>query len=234
MERLLRWREPMAWLLLVAIAVRVVLGVVGVATLAGSRSAPRSLVAFSTSIGVVDEVAVTVLVGLVAWCTRDRTRRSRQLALAALVVCGTALAVALGLLAVEFSGADGASVFVVAIRLTGLVVPALAIAVLIGVLPRERSDGSRGHQDTATDPEPVQPESYLHSAGWEPDEASGAAWSSAAAAARGAGASGWGRGDEADGWDSAAWAGRESGDDADPPVPGEGPAGASTSPNGRA
>jgi hypothetical protein len=206
MESLLRLREPVAWALLVTVAVRALLSLAVVASLAPPGADPLSLAVSSIGAGAVDEVAVTVLAAVVAACIFGRTPRARPLAVSAVVVCGTCLLAALALTVFGFATARAASVLVFVVRLTGLVVPALAVAVLIALLRVAPSaKPSRSVEPEARPAEPAPTSTYAEPAGWEPEEASGAAWHSAGAAAAGVPASGWGRSDHPDGWDPAAW-----------------------------
>jgi len=218
MESLLRLREPAAWVLLVAVAVRLLLSLAVVVSVARSGPGPLSLAASSIGAGVVDEVAVTVLVAVVAACVFGRTARARSLAGSALVVSAFGLFAALALAVFGFATSPGASVLVFAVRLTGLVVPALAVAVLIALFrARPSANGSRSTEPETPSAEPAPISTYAEPAGWEPEEASGAAWHSAGAAAAGVPASGWGHSDQPDGWDPAAWVPADSSKDEQSP-----------------
>lgn len=86
-------------------------------------------------------------------------------------------------------------------------VPTLLVALLAGVLataPRSAAAGSTVGPGGAGAASPVSPEptpaELERQPSWQPDQASGAVWTSASAAASGAGASSWGRPGEGDGW----------------------------------
>jgi hypothetical protein len=193
MESLLRWRQPVAVVLIVAVAVRLGLGVgLVLASPAAEALGP----------GVPDVVAVVLLTLLLAWCVQSRTSHARLLTALALVVCG--LAVLAALASAVLALAAGSPILLAVDRVTALVVPALAVALLVKLLVVLRAPApSAPPAVERASGEPPTP--YGEPAGWQPEEAAGAAWHSAGAAASGAAASGWGGTDQPAGWDPVPW-----------------------------
>ena len=195
MEALLRWREPAAFVLLGALAVRILLGLIGVVFYADQdRYASFAVAALIQGSRTADGLMIVALAGLVACCMVVRpTRHARLLTLLATLACGLAVAVSLvfGLIGL-LSGSAG-SVLTVLELLATLTVSAVSTAALALLLLRPQpvpvGAAQPAHQIPAGEP-PV----------WQPDQAAGAAWHSAGAAAAGAPAAGWGSDSDAAGW----------------------------------
>lgn len=176
-----------------------------------------ALAAFSLASSALDGVTAVVLVGLVASCALWRpTPRARSLALAGSAVL--ALGVVLSLVA--------ALVWLVGVRLSVLALadflrlvlavpmPLLAAVALWRMVPAVVPAKVPAHDagprelpsaDPTSRPQaqpqvsaPVVPADDQPT--WQPEEAAGAAWSSAGQAAAGAAASGWGTSADRGGW----------------------------------
>lgn len=202
---MLRWRAPVAAVLLAALVVRLGLGVVEVAAAVRAGAAPGVVAGLDGS----DLVGVVVIVVVVVWLAGDAPRAARRLALAALVVFVPAV---LGSAALVISGWSTGRWWWEVHALAGLAGPALAVAVLVRLLRRPvaaqpaevPNSGSTAAEQRVAEIEPVPPP-YPEAAGWAPEEAAGAAWLSAGAAAAGAAASGWGSTGDAGGWEPGPW-----------------------------
>lgn len=226
-----RWRQPVAVVLLVALALRTALGLValfgvdaGVATMNGQHAAPSGSTAGDT-------LAIVMVALLVTSCLTWRpTRQARALGGLTLLVGGVNV---LALLASALVGlvAGGTDVWKLsdfAGRVLGLLIAALALAALARLLrtapgssralpPGRSTRGADRHvptQSVLADPAGAEPfEVEDHPFGgvhvrdehptWPADEAAGAAWSTAGEAAAGAAASGWGTAEDS-GWRLAA------------------------------
>jgi hypothetical protein len=213
------WRVPVAVILLAAVAVRLGAAVAGAIDAAvRGASLPSALVGLGAGPG---DAVLAVALAAVCWsCAADDVRGARGFATVGFVLVGLqvllALAGAIAALVLDRGTAPG--VVQLLEQLSWLVVPVLAAAVLLRSA-RTRSpvvEAASGDERTAlagdeqvhdaelaeTDEPPEQP--YREAAGWEPDQASGAAWRTAGEAAKGGSASGWGS-DEASAWEPADW-----------------------------
>lgn len=214
MESLHKLREPAAVVLLVALALRLLLAVVGLGAAWRDHATGSSLVAASGTAAstALDGLSLVLLAVLVAACVLWRpSPHARQLRAAALV--GTALSIVLFLVAtaVELSAAGViAGLWADVVRVVlAVVVPLLSLVVLVrlrqgqraedpdvassaGVTPSVTAEQAKPELTAAPDPgsAPV----------WQPDQASGAAWLTAGEAAAGAAASRWGTPGDAGGW----------------------------------
>lgn len=227
-----RWRQLAAVVLLVALALRIALGLVawvgvdaGVATINAQHAAPSGSTAGDT-------LAIVMVALLVTSClTWRRTRHARALGGLTLLVGGVSVLALLAsaLVLLVAGGTDVWKLSDFAGRVLGLLIAALALAALAmllrtapgssGALPPGRStrepDRHVPAQPVLADPagkaEPFevedQPSGGVHVRDehptWPADEAAGAAWSTAGEAAAGAAASGWGTAEDS-GWRPAA------------------------------
>jgi hypothetical protein len=208
-ESLKRLREPAAFVVLVALGVRLLLGVVSLFVLA-TDDRLGSFTAASRSVAnwITDPLTAVVLFALVASCVLvERTPRARLLTWASLIVVatGVVLTLLLALIGVAAQGGiNRAPSFLV--FLADLAVPALAAVGLYRLYqgqpaparPQALPAGSPGGQPASYWPgseEAEQPQPT-----WQPDQAAGAAWNTAGEAATGAAASGWGTPGESGGW----------------------------------
>lgn len=214
------WRVPAAVILLAAVAVRVGAGVAGlIDSVLRGTSLPSALVGLGAGAG--DVVLAVALAAVCWWCVADDVRGARMLATVGFVLVGLEVLLAVVAAIASLLVAEGTTPGVVRllVQLTWLVVPALAAAVLLRsarTAPAPAAEaGSVGepaalaraehHDDdesAKSEEPPEQP--YREAAGWEPHQASGAAWRTAGEAARGGSASGWGS-DDASSWEPAEW-----------------------------
>ena len=156
--------------------------------------------------GPGEALLAAALAAVCWWAAADGVRGIRGVAVvgAGLVIVQTAAsamaAVATSLLIGGSGAARGAELIV---RLTWLVIPAIAAGVLVRAARVADSAGSAedvpAGEVTLEVPAPVE-QPYREAAGWEPDEAAGAVWTSAGDAAAGAAAAGWGSAASAGGW----------------------------------
>lgn len=220
-EGLKRFRQPAAWLVLVAIVVLMAVDVVRLVLAVRGPTGPDAFAAHSLSL--LSPVNAVVLLLAVAWCAvlRPITPGARKLTIVALVVAllGTVGQFVFGVIGLVRAGrrAGVLSAVIDAIGYLGFtilpVVAVVALAKILGGLRREefrRIEAQEmtvelprpGSAPAATDPETEinRPEDGQTEPTWRPDEASGAAWQTAGAAASGASASGWGRPGERGGW----------------------------------
>ncbi len=192
MDSLMRLREPAAWVALGALALNLVLAVVGMVAYSG----PLANVALTLSVRAANPVPLVVLTILVSFCVlRERTPHARLLTMLSLLVGG--LAVLLGLtLALVGLAADPTPVLGVLAALVVQVTSVIAVVLLIKLLqlqavPRRLPAGI----GLAPYPEPLplpQPPDQRLQPTWQPDAAAGAVWRTAGEAAAGAPATGWG------------------------------------------
>lgn len=208
-ESLKRLREPAAFVVLVALGVRLLLGVLSLFVLA-TEDRLGSFTAASRSVAswITDPLAAVVLFALVASCVLfERTPRARLLTGASLivVVTGVGLTLLLALIGVAAQGGiNRAPSFLV--LLADLAVPALAALGLYRLYqgqpaaarPPALPAGSPGGQPASY--WPASEEAEQPPPTWQPDQAAGAAWNTAGEAATGAAASGWGTPGESGGW----------------------------------
>jgi hypothetical protein len=142
---------------------------------------------------------------LVSCVLADPTPRVRTLTTIALVVVGVAFLVALtfGVMALaapsDTSGTDTVDL------LANLAVPVLALITLVRLLPATtaaQSPGGPRPGELAGADQPALPPvpDPRYQPTWQPDQAAGAAWSTAGDAAAGAPASGWGTPGQQGGW----------------------------------
>jgi hypothetical protein len=208
-----RLREPAVVVVLVVLVLRLVLAV---ATLAffGAAGANALIASIATAaFTVTDGLTLVVLVLLVGSCVLwSPTRHARSLTLAALVVAGLGVALALAgsvTFAVHVDAA-GAAWPDAARLLLELAVPVLAVLALGRLLAAQPRSVPAEEQPSLTsgrgtdDPAPAEVEAAPDPANeptWQPDQASGAAWLTAGDAATGAAASGWGTPGESAGWE---------------------------------
>ncbi|OYO11452.1 DUF456 domain-containing protein [Enemella evansiae] len=214
-EGLKRFRQPAAWLVLVAV---VVLMAVDVVRLVLAVRGPTGLDAFAAhGLSLLSPVNAIVLLLAVAWCAvlRPITPGARKLTIAALTVAliGTVAQFVFGVIGLVRAGRR-AGVFSAVIDAIGYlgftilpVVAVVALAKILGGLRREEFRRIEAQEMTVELPRPGSAPADAESdqapqtePTWRPDEASGAAWQTAGAAAAGAQASGWGRPGERGGW----------------------------------
>jgi hypothetical protein len=192
MESLMRLREPAAWVAFGALALNLVLAIVGMATYSG----PLANVALVLSAQAANPVPLVVLAVLVSFCVlRERTAHARLLTILSLVVGG--LAALLGLtLALLGLAADPTPVLGVLAAIVVQVTSVIAVGLLIKLLqlqavPRRLPAGIGLAPYPEPLPLPQRPDPRLQPT-WQPDAAAGAVWRTAGEAAAGAPAAGWG------------------------------------------
>lgn len=210
-ESVKKWREPVAFVLIAALAVRLGMGLVSIVVLAfDDRPGSFPIVALSLAGWVTDPLTVVLLGAVVAACILgDRTPRARTLTLLSLVVVVAGLVVSLVL------GAAGLAAGSVLNRLppflvllAELAVPAVVAAVLYRLLQAQPAaatspaltGGALGRRPEQGVVEPWSGSAAQAQPTWQPDQAAGAAWNTAGDAAAGAAASGWGTPGESGGW----------------------------------
>ena len=189
----------MAVVLLVALALRV--GAALTALIDGAMNGVDPLLTFaSAGVGPGEVVLAVAFAALCWWCAADDVRGARPLAGigAALVAVQVLLTGSAAIASFLLGGLSLASrIAGLLAQLTWLVVPAVTAVVLLRVA---RSGGASAPAAEPADPEspeiaavePVE-QPYREAAGWAPDEAAGAVWTSAGEAAKGAAAADWGR-----------------------------------------
>lgn len=207
MDALKRWRQPAAFVVLGALVAQLVISVVGVVVLArpevfGSFLLAAASVAFLGR----DASGLVVLALLVAACAvREPTSRARFLTAAAVVVSALLVLLTLASAIVGLVVGRGRPVVDVLTVMASLV-PATVITVGLGMLWRHQARTAAVAGSVPADRE-VTGSSAMPSVEvartapvWAPDEASGAVWHTAGAAAAGGAASGWGSPDAPAGW----------------------------------
>jgi hypothetical protein len=211
------WRVPVAVILLLAMAVRVGVSLAGI--LGASAGSSGMLTALAGgSVGAGEIFLCVALAAVCWWCADDGVRGAHGLALTAFVLVSAqiVLSVVATLAMVPLMAGADLKIVSLLIQLIWLVVPILAAAVLLRCARASR--GGRRHPEPtpppaalppaetdllAAEPEEAEP-LYGEPAGWAPDEAAGAAWTSAGEAAKGGSAAGWGSG-SATSWEPADW-----------------------------
>ena len=202
-KKLMRLREPAAWVALGALALNLVLALVALATFGGSLAN----VGWLLSARVANPVPLLVLSVLVSFCVlRDRTPHARRLTLTSLVV--GIISVLLGLTFVLLGLGATAPILAVFAALVPQVLSVIAVGLLIKLMqlqavPRRLPAGiglvpHPSDALPAPPAPPVAPDPRLQPT-WHPDSAAGAAWRTAGDAAAGAPAAGWGT-DPSTGW----------------------------------
>jgi hypothetical protein len=218
------WRVPVAVILLVAMALRVGVSLVGViGAWAGSSGMLTAL--GGGSLGAGEIFLCVALAAVCWWCSDEGVRGARGMAITAFVLVSAQILVSIAAtltMVPLMAGADPRVVSLL-VQLTWLVVPILAAAVLLRCA-RVSGAGRRSRGSTpplvelpAGEPDGPQPSNaeeaeeaeeaeaaYLEPAGWAPDDAAGAAWTSAGEAAKGGSAAGWGSGNGTS-WEPADW-----------------------------
>jgi hypothetical protein len=201
-EKLMRLREPAAWVALGVLALNLVLALVALATFGGSLAN----VGWVLSARVASPVPLLVLAVLVSFCVlRDRTPHARQLTLISLVV--GIISVLLGLTLALLGLGATAPILAVFAAIVPQLLSVIAVGLLIKLMqlqavPRRLPAGIGlvPHPSDAlpAPPAPMAPDPRLQPT-WHPDTAAGAAWRTAGDAAAGAPATGWGT-DPSTGW----------------------------------
>jgi hypothetical protein len=214
MESLSRWREPVTAILAAVVGVRTaVLLVLMAVSLGASGRAPGQqagvrLAASVYASDLAEPLLIVVVTALVLLCAYTDAPHARRLTILAMVVCGLSVLSSLVLGAVGLALGGGVPYGL----LVRLALPLLAVAVLVKLARiqsrPDREDGRLELEAAEAGPAELLPaeagedlDEQREQPLWQPDEASGAAWHSAGAAAAGAAASGWGRPGEPGGWD---------------------------------
>jgi hypothetical protein len=205
-ESLRRMREPVAVVLLVAVAVRLGTALTVLVLASGSPGASFSGPARSIFGWVLSPLAVVVLVSVVAACVLwDPTPHARALVGTSVVLVTADLVAAVGLWSVSMAAESGGRFISSAVFLSEMAIPAVAAVVLFRLL------GARRDRRPASQPAPAPSISErptvqqpADAPTWEPDRAVGAVWQTAGEAATGAAATAWGSPDEKGGWHPAA------------------------------
>jgi hypothetical protein len=212
-DSLRRLREPAVVVLLVALALRLVLDVVGLAVVIDG-GAGTGYPAGSAAVTGGDGLTLVVLAVLVGGCVLwSPTRHARVLTLAAAVLAGLTVAVYVVAVVGALAGSDTGGWAAVAGAVLALVVPLLVVVYLVTLWRGQPGAAShpqlagRAQSVTAATPVSDEPTPALTSGPdpetapvWQPDQAAGAAWLTAGDAAAGAAASRWGTPGDADGW----------------------------------
>jgi len=212
-DRLKRWRQPAAFVVLGALVARLVLSIAGLFVFAAPENLGSfPLAAFSVAPLVLDGTGLVVLALLVVACaTGEPTSHARFLTGAACVVAVASVGLALAFVAIGGTVTGSNSVINVLALLVALVPPAVVSAGLALLWRHQTGEVSpiAAHrpptlpEQTATPQAAVAgaPEVGPHSAPtWQPHEAAGAVWTTAGAAAAGGAAAGWGSPDSGAGW----------------------------------
>jgi hypothetical protein len=209
MDTLKRWREPATWVVLIALALNVALGLAGLLVFSGPEA---GVVASAVAYRMADPLMIIVLAGLVATCVlTDRTPHARLLTGASMIIAGVAvlLAVILAVVGVISGGLNSGgltSVLGLFTLLTILAIPVVGLGLLIKLwqlqpAPDRAAELSGSSAPMAIDASPVSPppDPELQPT-WQADAAAGAVWRTAGEAAAGAPASGWGTPGPEAGW----------------------------------
>ena len=227
-ENLLRWREPVAWIVVGTTAVSIVLALIRfVLALAGGAgfSAAAQDVALD-AMGLTLVIAVVALVIVSVFHAPVAGARRLVPAAATVVTLGTVLTVVGALLGLPASAGALAVVLEFLGGLLDIVLKVVA-AVTLWLIHRGLTAGRiqalpAGATDpdavAAGSPEPTTPAPPPPT--WTPDAAAGSVWTSASDAASGAQPSGWGVPGSASGWHPVSRPAREPGDEEDRPDPG--------------
>lgn len=212
------WRIPVAVILLMALAVRVGVSLAGIVGASAGDAGMLTALAGGT-VGAVDILLCVALAAVCWWSSDEAVRGARGLAIAAFVLVAAQIVVSIAATLVMIPLMVGADIRIVSllIQLVWLVLPLLAAAVLLRCARTSDAD-RRSRQSTPppaalpvaepsdvvlADAEEAEPH-YREPAGWAPDEAAGAAWTSAGEAAKGRSATGWGSGSGTS-WEPADW-----------------------------
>jgi hypothetical protein len=224
------WRVPVAVILLIAVAVRVGVALAGIIGASAGSSGMLTAVA-GGSVGAGEIFLCVALAAVCWWCADEAVRGARGLAITAFVLVSAqiVLSVAATLAMVPLMAGADLQIVSLLIQVSWLVVPILAAAVLLRCA---RASGPSRRRREATPPPATLPSAepadvplaeteeaeplYREPAGWAPDEAAGAAWTSAGEAAKGGSAAGWGSGSGTS-WEPADW----SADAKPPATPGD-------------
>jgi hypothetical protein len=202
----MRLREPAAWIALAALALNLVVALVGLATFNG----PLVSMGWMWSERVADPTSLLALAVLVGFCVLlERTPHARQLTIISLVV--GVIAVLLGLTLALLGIAATAPILAVLAAIVPQAISIIAVGLLIKLLqlqavPRRLPPGiglvlpehlhsglDQEHADLSpSSPAPPAPDQRLQPS-WHPDMAASPAWQPAVVdAAAGAPATGWG------------------------------------------
>lgn len=213
MESLKKLREPVAIVIVAALALRVLLALVSAGVYAGDdvlRTFARAAGPLAYRVG--DPTLVLALAAALLACgLADRTPNARTLTLVGVITVGASVLVNLVFLV---AGSTAGGPTRVVDTLTGLLL--LVVPVLVGVvLVRLLSALPAAQAAPAATPyaiTPAQPDGYAsyqpipqtqdaqYQPTWQPDVAAGAAWHTAGDAASGAPAAGWGTPGQSGGW----------------------------------
>lgn len=205
MDALKNWRQPAAFVVLGALITRLVIGLVALVVQAGPDGfGSFPLAASSVAFLLMDGSGLVVLALLVAACgVRDPTSHARFLAAAGMVVSAASVLLTLTFALVSFAVGWGSPRINILLLLTSLAAP-IVTTVGLGMLWRALARAARVVGPVA-DPEAaasLEPSTEVARTApvWAPDEASGAVWHTAGAAAAGDAAASWGRPDASTGW----------------------------------
>lgn len=216
MEQLLRWREPVAVVLLVASGIRLLIGITAVPVLAaeGAYDSFASAARFEAG-RTFDVVLIVVTAVVAASCLRTpATPRARAVVTVAAIETLAAVLVALGFGLMGLVSDANGRVIEFAHLLLGLVLPVVAVISLLllrrSSAPMPRAAGAVPAVGTGPAAEPTAPGAALpggqtqpaplQPAAWQPEQATGRVWTTAGEAARGAPGASWGEDPGPSGW----------------------------------
>jgi hypothetical protein len=211
-DSLRRLREPAALVLLVVLALRLVLDVVGLAQVFGG-GADAGQLSGGVPVAIGDGLTPVVLAVLVGTCVLwSPTRHARTLTVAATLLTGLTLALFVVAVVAVLSGRGSGDAATLASAVLALVVPLLVLVFLATLWrgqPRAASNAEPGDRPESLTASAVSEQSTPALAAgrdpetapvWQPDQAAGAAWLTAGDAAAGAAATRWGTPGDAGGW----------------------------------
>jgi hypothetical protein len=203
MDSLKRWREPATWVVLVALALNLALGVASLLVFPG----PRTAVAWAVAYRVANPAMIIVLAALVATCVlTDRTPHARRLTVSSVIIAGFAVLLAVILAVVGLPSGGLTPLLNLLTLVTTLAIPVVGLGLLIKLWQLQpaghpTAELSASPAPTAIDAPPASPppDPQLQPT-WHADAAAGAVWRTAGEAASGAPASGWGTPGPEVGW----------------------------------
>ncbi len=217
-DGLKRLREPAGWLVLGALVVSLLMSLINLAV----SSSVSQLGSFSSAAhlygrSLMSAFSIIVLALLVGSCVLwQRTRNARMLALLSAIVvsAGVVLMFLFVLLGLAAPGDGLGKVTGFFADIASLVIPALAGLALWRLYQGQPAPVAQpelmqpdqsgyGHPGDGARQDLARQQGYGQQPSWQPDQAVGASWNTAGAAASGASATDWGHPGEQGGWNIA-------------------------------
>ena len=200
-------REPAAFIVLAVLWLQLLINLVEFFIYGSELHGSSAKAALVISAQMPQTLTVLLLGLLVASCVlADRTRHAHLLVLLALISTVVTILAASSLGVMGIVAESMTKVLDLVELLLPIVVGVLVVLALARLLPTSATQGGEPEPPAVTDvspaeavPPPALPSSRQEPV-WQPDAASGVAWSSAGDAAVGAPAAGWGTPGESGGW----------------------------------